>query len=344
MFFSFRWPSMDRTKEQTNERLAENSRNLDLFSSKLVCQVSAEDLGNNFLVSALHLGQPRAAAVAELARELNDDVPGQSVVADPAAWPFEKSDGDGEPRLASFSLVLACGLPVRALSRLDAACSARSPGLVAIGGSGGSLAGYVWTGGFGGSGAAASSVGEHRVVESRPDDSPRDLRLGCSPALWPPGLLESAREALAKLGGMGDAEHAHVPAAVLVAAAVVAWGQNRRRSSSSLLPRPTPGDRADVASVLSSMRRSSPETRAALEEENFDEAERLLRLALSPSAQASAVPSRVADVLSDPQAVSPPPLPRRRRLHLRSRPLPPRRPSRLCPPRPPPGSGAWPRG
>ena len=58
-------------------------------------KVSAEDLGNNFLVSARHLGQPRAAAVAELARELNEDVPGSSIVADPASWLFGTDGGGG---------------------------------------------------------------------------------------------------------------------------------------------------------------------------------------------------------------------------------------------------------
>jgi len=276
-------------------------------------------------------------------------------VVDPTTWIFEKSGdgGDGEkarkPRLSTFSLVIACGLPLKVLARLDAACSRSNAGLVAIGGSGGSLAGFVWTGGFGNGGSGgsgsgesngggvgngdvggngtvenvesaesfSSSLGEHRVVESRPDDSIRDLRLGCSPRLWPSGLLESAREALGKLEGMSDGEHSHVPAAVLVAAAVAAWGGSKNKNqtssttSSSSLPRPTASDRAEVASFLASMRRVSPETQSALDEENFDEAERLLRLALAPGARASSVPSRVADLLSDPQAINPasPPLP-----------------------------------
>lgn len=271
-------------------------------------------------------------------------MPGSHVVADPASWLFGREEkggaGDGgkspPPRLAAFSLVLACGLPSRVLQRLDAACSARSTGLVAIGGAGGSLAGYVWTGGFASSGVGgggggcmgggggketgpshspnSSRLGEHRVVESRPDDSPRDLRLGCSPRVWPRGLLESAREALAKMEAMSDAEHSHVPAAVLVAAAVVAWGQQGKNSSSSSLPRPTAADRAEIAAVLSSLRRRAPSSNAGaegealphLDEENFDEAERLLRLALSPGAPAAAVPSRVADVLADPLASCPP--------------------------------------
>lgn len=65
-------------------------------------KVEARDLGNNFLVSASSLGEPRAKVVTELLQELNESVSGSYVEEVP-----EVLIADNPQFFAGFDLVIA---------------------------------------------------------------------------------------------------------------------------------------------------------------------------------------------------------------------------------------------
>lgn len=65
-------------------------------------RVTASDLGNNFMIAASSLGEPRAKCVTELLKELNDGVAGSYVEEEP-----ETIIETNPQFFADFSLVVA---------------------------------------------------------------------------------------------------------------------------------------------------------------------------------------------------------------------------------------------
>lgn len=81
--------------------------------------VTQRDLGNNFMVASCQLGRPRAAAVSDALKELNDAVEGSFVDADPVRLI------DEQPEFFSrFSLVIATQLEEAPARKLDGLCRA----------------------------------------------------------------------------------------------------------------------------------------------------------------------------------------------------------------------------
>lgn len=81
--------------------------------------VKQRDLGNNFMIAAAHLGRPRAAAVSDALKELNDAVEGSYVDADPVRIIEEQPEFFGR-----FTLVIATQLEESAARKLDGLCRA----------------------------------------------------------------------------------------------------------------------------------------------------------------------------------------------------------------------------
>ena len=236
-------------------------------------QVTDEDTGNNFMLSASDLGRPRAAAVADAAAALGDGVRAAFVDAPPSSAAAAHA-----PLLASASLVVAADMAWQDVASVDAACAAAGVPLVAARAAG--LAGAVRV-----------CAREATVVDARPADAPRDLRLADP---WPELAAAAAAVDLASMDGRG---RAHVPAALLAARALA-------DTRASLGRAPTYADRGAVADALAALASigGGPAMEGGEPAPNFSEAATLARLALAPPSLPRAV---VDDVLGDPRASRP---------------------------------------
>ena len=203
--------------------------------------VSEADLGNNFFVRPEDVGRPRAAATAELLKELNPDVEGFHRVARPeevvAAEPDFVASG--------FSLVIAAQLEPAALQALGERCWAKNVPLVAIRA-------------YGLLGVVRLQVRRLEVVESKPDNVAWDLRLAA-----PFPELEAAADAL-DLDGMGDADHAHAPYVLVLAKLAKAWRQSHGGAS--------PKTRAEKDAFRALVAGAARELPSKVPEMNFEEA------------------------------------------------------------------------
>ena len=236
-------------------------------------QVTDEDTGNNFMLSSSDLGRPRAAAVADAAAALGDGVRAAFVDAPPAS-----AAATHAPLLASASLVVAADMAWQDAAAVDAACAAAGVPLVAA-----RTAGLC--------GAVRVCAREATVVDARPADAPRDLRLADP---WPELATAAAAVDLASMDGRG---RAHVPAALLAARALA-------DTRASLGHPPTYSDRGAVADALTALAAigGGPGTEGGEPAPNFGEASTLARLALAPPSLPRAV---VEGVLGDPRASRP---------------------------------------
>lgn len=234
-------------------------------------QVTDDDLGNSFMVSAADVGRPRAAAVCDALAALGGGGGVAASYVDAAPRALLASDPALLPR---FALAIAADLPFDDAAAVDAACRrAGVPLVVAVG------AGLA--------GAVRACVAEHCVVEARPDDAPKDLRLATP---WPELAAMAAAADVA--GECGAAAHARVPAALLACRAAAA--ASAAKGGAPL----TYADRLPLLALLDSWRRIDPDTGVPADEPNFDEAATLARLALAPPE----TPRAVAEALADPRA------------------------------------------
>jgi len=203
--------------------------------------VSEADLGNNFFVRPEDVGRPRAAATAELLKELNPDVEGFHRVARPeevvAAEPDFVASG--------FSLVIAAQLEPAALQALGERCWAKNVPLVAIRA-------------YGLLGVVRLQVRRLEVVESKPDNVAWDLRLAA-----PFPELEAAADAL-DLEGTADADHAHAPYVLVLAKLAKAWRQSHGGAS--------PKTRAEKDAFRALVAGAARELPSKVPEMNFEEA------------------------------------------------------------------------
>jgi amyloid beta precursor protein binding protein 1 len=236
-------------------------------------RVAAADLGSNFLVAREDLGRPRAAAVADRLRELNAEVAGGFVEEDPAVLVAARP-----AFLARFDLVIGAQLSDEVAEAVAVACASAGagagPALLLARTYG--LAGYV-----------RACFAEHCVVESRPDSEALDLRVD---APWPE--LAAAAGAVA-LEALGEAEHAHVPYALLLAKAAAAW----RAAHGGALPEGAEG-RTAFRALLRSWQRAIDG--CPVPEENFAEAAAHAHLVWAPPG----APPELRAVLEDAAAAA----------------------------------------
>ena len=117
------------------------------------------DLGNNFLVDRGSLGSSKAECCSRLLQEFNESVSGRFIAETPEQLIDQKPEF-----FAGFTLVLATQLTEAYQVKLDAIC--RGCGVAVIFGRSYGLFGQV-----------RISAGEHNVLESKPENVLRDLRV-----------------------------------------------------------------------------------------------------------------------------------------------------------------------
>jgi amyloid beta precursor protein binding protein 1 len=227
--------------------------------------VSEADASNNFFLPREHVGRSRRAEVAcELMCELNTDVHGSAVVADPVRWVSSCAT------LERFSICVACELDEAgqvAVERL--LLSAAVPLVVAR------SMGFV--------GVVRTVLRSHCVVESKPSPAPaEDLRLA-NP------FAELAEFCLAlDLDLLDSKAFKHTPYVVVLLQQAAQW---RRERAGAL-----PASAADKAAFKERIRQLA---RAPWgEEENLTEALANAFLAFT----VREVPPEVRQVLADPRA------------------------------------------
>ena len=79
-------------------------------------KVTEDDCEDNFFVTKKHLGQPLAKVTQELLVEMNSDVSGDFVVADPKSFALDAS------LLSGYQLVVGTQLPESTALKLESSC------------------------------------------------------------------------------------------------------------------------------------------------------------------------------------------------------------------------------
>ncbi|BGP43074.1 hypothetical protein JCM10449v2_007089 [Rhodotorula kratochvilovae] len=217
--------------------------------------VTEADLGANFFLEPSSLGKPRAEEVVRFLLELNSDVQGHALVQPLSAL----------TDLSPYTLVLAVDIeaPAELLALADAAWDKGIP-LIKV-----DSAGFY--------GALRTQVKEITVVETHPE-SIVDLRLS-HPF---PALVAHAQSH--DYAAMDSAQHAHVPAVVILINALEAW----KASHDGKGPSGTRERKEFMDGILALKRQS--------DEENFDEAVTLFRRAGTKPA----IPSEIEALFADP--------------------------------------------
>ncbi|KAA6425651.1 MAG: NEDD8-activating enzyme E1 regulatory subunit-like [Trebouxia sp. A1-2] len=203
--------------------------------------VEAADLGNNFFLESSHLGHSRAQHVTELLKELNESVTGSYVQESP-----QELIQNQPSFFSNFDLVIATQLEEALSIKLDKVCRgfgvklllARSYGLV----------GYL-----------RASLSEHKVIESKPDNSVEDLRFH-----QPWTELQDFADTI-DLSSADDIMHKHIPYAILLIKASHEW----QKSHSGKLPSSS-AQRSEFKNIIKSWQRQIDGI--PIEEENFSEA------------------------------------------------------------------------
>lgn len=203
--------------------------------------VEAADLGNNFFLESSHLGHSRAQHVTELLKELNESVTGSYVQESP-----QELIQNQPSFFSNFDLVIATQLEQALSIKIDKVCRgfgvklllARSYGLV----------GYL-----------RASLSEHKVTESKPDNTVEDLRFH-----QPWTELQDFADTI-DLSSADDIMHKHIPYAILLIKAAHEW----QKSHSGKLPS-TSAQRSEFKNIIKSWQRQIDGI--PIEEENFSEA------------------------------------------------------------------------
>ncbi|KAJ8604000.1 hypothetical protein CTAYLR_003338 [Chrysophaeum taylorii] len=180
-------------------------------------RVGESDVASSFFARECDIGRPRAVVACELLLELNPDVRGQSRVVSPEEL-FRS-----EPEYAgSFALVIGAQLDPLSLQTVGEACWKRSVPLVVA-----RTCGLV--------GSVRLQLRRHEVVESKPENTTWDLRVG-DPFQT---LEELGRECAGMWESWSSFERGRVPYAVILAAVA-----ERFRRERGVLPE-TARDKAD---------------------------------------------------------------------------------------------------
>lgn len=227
--------------------------------------VSMKDLGNNFMVHTSSIGKSRAQVVTETLKELNELVDGSFVEDSPTNMIENNSEF-----FKNYTIVIATQLVERDALSLDAICRendvplifARSYGLV---------------------GMLRTSVNEHCIIDSKPENIVQDYRFG-NPWKALRDLASSMR-----FEEMAAAEHSHVPYGIILVKATEEW---RRRYSNAGLPM-TSTDREEYKNIIKSwqlMVEGCP-----IPEENFEEALSNVSKVWAPKP----IPSDITAILED---------------------------------------------
>lgn len=229
--------------------------------------VEPRDLGNNFMVEASDLGKGKAKTVAALLNELNTSVAGSFVDEAPEDIVLRNPDF-----FKDFTVVIATQMSHQTLVTLDAVCREHGVLLVALRS-------------YGLMGTVRLSLGEHAVIEAKPEESDHDLRLS-NP--WPE-LWEYAQGF--DLPAMDDVTFKHVPYVVLLLQAAHSWRQAPEHDGKA--PEGSKAQREFKERIRSAQR--------SHDEENFREAVAAARHVW----KVQTVPSNVQDLLADPALESP---------------------------------------
>jgi len=165
--------------------------------------VSLQDLGTNFFVSADRVGESRATVVRDLLCELNPDVKGEAVTSS-VVRVLQQNDEEVALFFRSFNLVIAANLPEEQLLPLANRCATLRLPLIAV-----RAYGFI--------GTCRLQYARHEVVESKPDASKPDLRI-CEPFPELVSFCDSFN-----LSSMDSQFHGHVPFVVILYKALAKW-------------------------------------------------------------------------------------------------------------------------
>jgi len=224
-------------------------------------KVEAGDLGTNFFVTLKSVGESRARVVTELLGELNEYVKGHYVEEDPVELVEKKPDF-----VSQYTLVIASNLTESALRKVAATCWAKEIPLVVV-----RSLGLV--------GSIRIQVPEHRIVESKKDNIPDDLRL------YEPWAELKAFADKVELQSLDSNAFSHVPFPVLLIKQLNAWRAAHGGKSPSGRK-----EQDEFKAALKAMQRSK-------QEENFEEALKHVFRATQPPQ----LPARVRELLADPK-------------------------------------------
>lgn len=204
-------------------------------------RVQAQDLGNNYLITADFLGSSRAQCVTECLKELNETVSGFFIEEDP-----QNLVNKNPSFFKDFSLVIATQLQLHSMLQLDAICRDYSVPLII-------------TRSYGLAGIIRNCIAEHCVIESKPENAVNDLR---AHAPW--SELATAASSI-DLDALDEADHSHVPYGLLLVKAAQVW----KESHCGKLPS-TRQERSEFKQLLVGWQRTIDDV--PIPEENFAEA------------------------------------------------------------------------
>ncbi|KAG9160542.1 hypothetical protein Leryth_026142 [Lithospermum erythrorhizon] len=169
-------------------------------------KVQVGDLGNNFMVDELSVGQSKAKCVCSFLQVLNDAVKAKFVEEYPDAL-IETNPSF----FSQFTLIIGTQLVEDLMVKLDRICREANVMLICARSYG--LTGFV-----------RISVKEHTVIESKPDHFLDDLRLN-SP--WPE--LKSFAETI-DLNTTDPVVHKHTPYVIILVKTTEEWVKNHNGS------------------------------------------------------------------------------------------------------------------
>mmetsp|Transcript_10739 Transcript_10739/g.28169 ORF Transcript_10739/g.28169 Transcript_10739/m.28169 type:complete len:539 (-) Transcript_10739:46-1662(-) len=173
-------------------------------------KTSERDLGQNFFVTKSRLGEPRAEVTADLLAELNPDVARDAICERPEEL-IERNPSILRP----FSLIVAVGLRHHVLLPLSRTCKEYDIPLIAL-----DVNGMI--------GMVRLYIGEHVVVESKPDNTIRDLRITA-----PFAELKSYLDGLVPSERLPTLSHSHVPYIAVLYHVLKKWKEEKGQGPST---------------------------------------------------------------------------------------------------------------
>lgn len=232
-------------------------------------KVTTHELGNNFFVTANHLGKSRAECVVGLLQSLND-VKGDYIEED-----IEDVVNSNPDFFSQFTVVIAAGLPQATLSKIARLLWSSSIPLVV-------------SRSYGFLGFIRIALPDHQVVESHPDSYHEDLRLDC------PFEGLSQFMSTIDLDELDNTEHSNVPYLVVLYKYLQQW----KKEHDGMIPLNYTQKKAFKECIRSGIRRN--EDGVLLDEENYDEAIQNVNNVIIPYK----IPSHVQDILDNPLCTS----------------------------------------
>ena len=233
-------------------------------------QVSHEDVGGNFFLSAEHVGRMRGKVATELLLEMNGEVRGEFVEES-----FDRLLETRPEFLSAFSLVIASSeVSERSLKRASELLWAANVPLMVV-----KACGFI--------GCIRQQIKEHPVLESHPDNHLDDFRLDVPFR----GLIEYMNAM--NLDTMTKQEHSHTPYLVILYKFLQRWKDQHGGKAPSTYP-----EKRQFKEFLLDGRLKNADG-IPEDEENFDEAAAAVNTALAPTC----IPDHVRAIMNDERCV-----------------------------------------